>query len=325
MIIKILLLSFLIIINGIFSATEIAFLSLNKYELNKELKKGNKKAKKILNLLNDSSTFLSSIQISITISGFLASAFAAESFASEISDILGIKFLNTNVLIIIITLILSYFTLIFGELVPKKIGLAYSKNIAFVMVNPINIIIKIFNPFIIILKNSVNFIIKLLKIKTKEELDEDNIKDNIVDATLEEFEKNLLLNVFNFNDTTVKEVMTEIKNTITLDVNMPKQEIIKILKQHKYTRYPITKNKQIIGLLNIKDLIIKKTDDFNLKNYTRNIQKIESNTIIDDAFLMLREEHQVMAYITEKEKIIGIITIEDIIEEVIGNIFDEYN
>lgn len=325
MIIKILLLSCLVIINGIFSATEIAFLSLNKYELNKELKKGNKKAKKILNLLNDSSTFLSSIQISITLSGFLASAFAAESFASEISDILRIKFLSTNVLIIIITLILSYFTLVFGELVPKKIGLAYSKNISFAMINPINIIIKIFKPFIIILKSSVNFIINLLKIRTKEELDEDNIKDNIVDATLEEFEKNLLLNVFSFNDTTVKEVMTKIENTITLDINMSKQEVLKILKQHKYTRYPITKNNQIIGFLNVKDLIIKKQNNFNLKNYIRKIKKIESNTIIDDAFLILKEEHEVMAYVTEKEKTIGIITIEDIIEEVIGNVFDEYN
>ena len=93
MIIKILLLSILIIINGIFSATEIAFLSLNKYELNKEIKKGNKKARKILNLLNDSSTFLSAIQISITLSGFLASAFAAESFASELESILKINFM----------------------------------------------------------------------------------------------------------------------------------------------------------------------------------------------------------------------------------------
>lgn len=325
MAIKILLLSCLIIINGIFSATEIAFLSLNKYELNKEIKNGNKKAKKILSLLNDSSTFLSSIQITITLSGFLASAFAAESFASELSHLLGIKFLNTNTLIIIITLILSYFTLVFGELVPKKIGLAYSKKISFAMVNPINIIIKVFKPFIIVLKSSVNFIIKLLKIRTKEELDEDNIKDNIVDASLEELEKNLLLNVFDFNDTTVKEIMTNFENAITLDINMSKEEVLKILKQHKYTRYPITKNNQIIGLLNVKDLIIKKLDEFNLLNYVRNIPKIESNIIIDDAFLMLNSNHEVMACISEKGKTIGIITIEDIIEEVIGNVFDEYN
>lgn len=325
MIIKILLLSCLIIINGIFSATEIAFLSLNKYELNKEIKKDNKKAGKILSLLNDSSTFLSSIQISITLSGFLASAFAAESFASELSDILDIKLLNTNVLIIIITLILSYFTLVFGELIPKKIGLVYSKKISFAMVNTINLIIVIFKPFIIILKSSVNFFIKILKIKQSKEIDEDNIKNNIVDATLEDFEKYLLLNIFEFNDTTVKEIMTKYENTITIDINTTKEEMLKILKKYKYTRYPITKDNNIIGLLNIKDLVIKKVEKFNLEDYVRTIKKIESNTIIDDAFLMLSSEHEVMACIIEKDKTIGIITIEDIIEEVIGNVFDEYN
>ena len=170
MLIKLILLIILIIINGIFSATEIAFLSINKYKLNKEIKKDNIKAKKILDLLNDSSTFLSSIQISITLSGFLASAFAAENFASELSEILNINFLTTNILIIIITCILSYFTLVFGELIPKKIGLAYSEKISYSMVNIINITIIIFKPFILILKNSVNFFSKLLNIKQKEDV-----------------------------------------------------------------------------------------------------------------------------------------------------------
>ena len=145
MIFKIVFLIILVFINGIFSATEMAFLSLSKYELNKELKKNNKKASKILNLLDDSSTFLSAIQIAITLSGFLASAFAAESFASEIAEVLTISFLTketlTTILIILITMVLSYFTLIFGELVPKRIGLTYSKKIAFSMVTMIDIII----------------------------------------------------------------------------------------------------------------------------------------------------------------------------------------
>ena len=189
MFIRLLLLSVLIIINGVFSATEIAFLSLNNYDLNREVKKGNKKARKILELLNDSSTFLSSIQIAITLSVFLASAFAAESFASELSNILNINFLTTEVLIVLITIILSYFTLVFGELVPKKIGLAYSSSIAFGMVNTINLIIIIFKPFIIVLRGSVDILVKLFKIKTQSELEEDEIKDNIMDASLEEFEK----------------------------------------------------------------------------------------------------------------------------------------
>lgn len=325
MLIKLILLIILIIINGIFSATEIAFLSINKYKLNKEIKKDNIKAKKILDLLNDSSTFLSSIQISITLSGFLASAFAAENFASELSEILNINFLTTNILIIIITCILSYFTLVFGELIPKKIGLAYSEKISYSMVNIINITIIIFKPFILILKNSVNFFSKLLNIKQKEELNEDNIKDNIIDASLEEFEKNLLLNVFEFNDTTIKEIMTKMKDVISIDINIEKEEFLKIIKKHKYTRYPITKNNEIIGILNIKDIIIKKIDNFNIKKYTRKVTKLNSDTIIDDAFLILSSNHEVMALVKENNEIIGIITLEDIIEEVIPNVFDEYD
>lgn len=323
---KLILLIILILINGIFSATEIAYLSLSKYELNKKLKQGNRKAQKIINLLNDSSTFLAAIQISITLSGFLASAIAAEKFASELSELINIEFLTTNVLIVIITIILSYFTLVFGELVPKRIGLAHSETIAFIMVDIIDIIIIVFKPFIIILRNSVNFIIKLLKIKPKKEIEEDNIKDNILNSPLEEFEKYLLLNVFEFNDTTVKDIMTNIENVITIDINTTKEELFKILKKHKYTRYPVTKNNKIIGILNVKDLVIKKVPTFNLQNYIRKIRKIDSKTIIDDAYFKLSSNHEVMVSVTNDNKeIIGIVTIEDIIEEIIPNIFDEYN
>ena len=181
MLLEIILLIILIFINGIFSATEIAFLSINKYELNKESVKNNKKAIKIINLINDSSTFLSAIQIAITLSGFLASAFAAENFASEIANLINISFLTeeatTNILIIIITIILSYFTLVFGELVPKKIGLAYSKELSYKMVNIVDFVIKVCKPFILILKNSTDFVTKILKIKKKTDNFEDDLKN----------------------------------------------------------------------------------------------------------------------------------------------------
>lgn len=325
MFVDIFFLILLVIINGIFSATEMAFLSLNKYELMKEIKKENKKARKILELLNDSSTFLSVIQITITLSGFLASAFAAENFASELSNIFNIEILTTNVLIILITIILSYFTLVFGELIPKKLGLIYSKQISFMMVNIINIIIFLFKPFIVILRLSVNIFMKIFKIKSKEELDEDNIKDNIIDASLEEFEKSLLLKVFSFNDIKVSEVMTQKKDIISININASSEDVLNIIKKYKYTRYPIIKNNEIIGLLNVKDLMIKKIENFKLDNYIRNITKITSETIIDDAFLLLSSNHEVMACVEKDNKIIGIVTIEDIIEEVIGNVFDEYD
>ena len=329
MLIKVIFLAILIFINGVFAATEIAFLSLNKYELHKNIKKGNQKAVKILNLINDSSTFLSTIQISITFSGFLASAFAAESFASELADIITISFLSyeslTTILIVLITIILSYFTLVFGELIPKKIGLIYSEKIAYNMVNTINVVIKLFKPFIIILRSSVNGIMNLLKLEKKEENHEDIIKDSIIESKLEDFEKNILFNVFDFDDKTVDKAMTPLEDVKVIDVNDSISDILKEIKKYKYTRFPVTKDNEIIGVVNIKDFIIKNTKNFNVKKYVTDLMRIEYDTITDDAYLLLTSKHCMMAAVEKEGKIIGIVTLEDIIEELIGNIYDEYN
>jgi putative hemolysin len=240
MLIKIFILILLILINGVFSATEIAFFSLNKYYLNKEVKKGNKKAQKIVSLLNDSSTFLSAIQVAITLSGFLASAFAADSFASEIASIIHVSFLSqttlTNILIVVITIILSYFTLVFGELVPKKIGLANPEKISYAMVGVINFVIAFFKPFIIILKASTNLMERLLKIEKKQEHVEDELKDTIVDSNLEELEKKMLLKVFEFNDVTIKDVMTKKEKVVYIDVEDSKEVVANKVRKSKFTR-----------------------------------------------------------------------------------------
>lgn len=327
MLIKILVLVILIFFNGIFSATEIAFLSINKYKLNKEIKNNNEKAKKIAELLSDQSTFLSAIQVVITISGFLASAFAAESFAGELAELINISFLTketlTTILVVLITLVLSYFTLVFGELLPKKIGLAYSYDLSFKMVKPICIVIAIFNPIIILLKKSTELFVKLLKIK-KEVVEEDTLKDTITDSNLEELEKKLLLNVFEFNDVTVKEVMTPKKEVISLDIDDSNETLRKKVRKTKYTRFPVTKNGEIIGVLNIKDLIVNETNHEFKKNI-RKVTRIKSTTILDDAFMLLNEAYEPIAIVEEDKKYIGIITMEDILEHIIGDIFDEYD
>lgn len=330
MLLEIVLLIILIFINGIFSATEIAFLSINKYELNKESVKNNKKAIKIINLINDSSTFLSAIQIAITLSGFLASAFAAENFASEIANLINISFLTeeatTNILIIIITIILSYFTLVFGELVPKKIGLAYSKELSYKMVNIVDFVIKVCKPFILILKNSTDFVTKILKIKKKTDNFEDDLKSTIVDSSLEELEKKLLLNVFEFNDTTVKDVMVKKSNVISIDKKIDKDELLNIIKEYRFTRFPVMDDNKVIGILNIKDLIVNHNRKFKLKDYIKSIPVMNEDMIIDDAFLYLNSNYQAMAIVVGDDgEYLGIVTTTDIIEEIIGNVFDEYD
>lgn len=330
MISKIVFLIILVFINGIFSATEMAFLSLSKYELNKELKKNNKKASKILNLLDDSSTFLSAIQIAITLSGFLASAFAAESFASEIAEVLTISFLTketlTTILIVIITMVLSYFTLVFGELVPKRIGLTYSKKIAFSMITMIDVVIFLFKPFIVLLRASTEFILKILKVNKVEENNEDEIKNSIMSADLEELEKKLLLNVFEFNDTTLDKVMTKKDDVIYLDINANADDIMRVIKDTKYTRFPVVDNGEVVGVLNIKDLLVQPNKPkVSIKEYMREIESLPSDMIIDDAFLYLNSEHLSIAKVIKDGKWVGIVTVEDIVEEIIGNIFDEYD
>ena len=329
MLIKILILIILIIVNGIFSSTEIAFLSLNKYKLSKEVKKGNKKAKRIVNLLNDSSTFLSAIQVAITLSGFLASAFAADSFASEIAEFIHIPYISeamqTNILIVVITIILSYFTLVFGELLPKKIGIAKPEKIAYRMVNIINLVILVFKPFILILKLSTTALEKLLKISSTKDEMEDEIKDSIVDSNLEELEKKLLLRVFEFNDITIKDIMTKKENVVYIDTTDNNENIISKIRESKYTRFPVMEGEKILGLINIKDLILGKDKEFNLYRYLRKIKILDANTIIDDAFLLLNADYESMAIVKENDKYVGIVTMEDILEELVGNIFDEYD
>lgn len=327
MLIKILILVILILINGIFSATEIAFLSINKYKLNKEIKNDNKKAKKIAELLSDQSTFLSAIQVVITISGFLASAFAAESFAGELASMIKLSFMSTQtlttILVVLITLILSYFTLVFGELLPKKIGLAYSYKLAFKMINPINTVIKIFNPIIVLLKKSTELFVRILKIK-KEVVEEDTLKDTITDSNLEELEKKLLLNVFEFNDVTVKEVMTPKKDVVSLDIKDSNEVLKNKVRKSKFTRFPVTNEGKVIGILNIKDLIVNEQTR-EIKKSIRKVTKLKSDTILDDAFMILNSSYEPIALVEENKEYIGIITMEDILEHIIGDIFDEYD
>ncbi len=327
--IRILLLVVLILINGIFSATEIAFLSINKYKLAKEVKKNNKKAKKIVNLLGNTSSFLSAIQIAITLSGFLASAFAAESFAQELASIIVIDFISeetlTTILVVLITCVLSYFTLVFGELVPKKIGLAKADKIAYRMVGVINVILVVFKPVIKLLQVSTDIVTKLIGIKQKKANQEDDIKNSIIDSTLEDFEKQILLNVFEFNDVHVSDVMTPKSDVISIDLDWSLKKIKDVIIKHKYTRYPVIKEGKIIGVLNIKDLIVNNKEHFILKDYIRKAGRVESSMIIDDAFLYLNSIYEPIAVVYDSGEYVGVVSIEDIVENVVGEVFDEYD
>ena len=191
------------------------------------------------------------------------------------------------------------------------------------MVNPINTVIKIFNPIIVLLKKSTELFVKLLKIK-KEVVEEDTLKDTITDSNLEELEKKLLLNVFEFNDVTVKEVMTPKKDVVSLDIKDSNEVLKNKVRKSKFTRFPVTNDGKVIGILNIKDLIVNEQTR-EIKKSIRKVTKLKSDTILDDAFMILNSSYEPIALVEENKEYIGIITMEDILEHIIGDIFDEYD
>lgn len=338
MLFSIIFLIILIFINGIFSASELAFLSLDKVKLKNEVDKGNKKAQKITKILSNPSIFLSTIQIGITLAGFLASAFAADYFADYFLDIIKINFINTStlrtILVILITIILSYFTLVFGELVPKKIAISLPFKVAYSFINLISIVQFLFYPLVNLLTVSTELVCKIFKIKkVDDKMTEEDIKKMILsgkdEGIIEEKEKEYILNVFNFNDLEVSKVMTKKDDVVMLDIDAPLKDNMLKIKKSKYSRFPVYKENKdnIIGVLNVKDLIIKhkEKEKVSLSEIVRPVVNFQYNEKIDDVFRTMQEDNQSICMIYQKNKFIGIVTVEDAIEEIVGNIYDEYD
>lgn len=332
MLIRIILLVILIGINGILSASEIAYLSLDKYSI---AKKRDKKSKKIMKMLQDESKFLSTIQVGITLAGFLASAFAADSFTELFIDygffIISDTF-TENFLMIIITLVLSYFTLVFGELVPKKVGLSNPNKIANLTIDFISAIAVFASPLIILLTKSTEIVCKILNIKERDDsLTEKDIKKMIVtgskEGILEEKEKEYILNIFEFNDKTANKIMTPRSQVTILSINDTMPELIKKIKSSSFTRFPVLNGEKVVGFINIKDFIYlhQTQKEVTIQDLIRPVLKFKKTEKIDDIFRIMQEKHETFSIIQDKDEFIGILTMEDAIEEIVGNIEDEYN
>lgn len=333
MLIRFFFLAILIFINGLLSASEIAYLSLDKYTISH---KKDKKSKKILKMLNEESKFLSTIQIGITLAGFLASAFASETFTDILIEEYGLYFISINftenVLMVIITLILSYITLVFGELVPKKIARSNPLKIANLTIDIISFISQIFYPLIILLTVSTDFICKIFHIKERDNsLTEKDIKHMIItgskEGIVEEKEKEYILNIFKFNDKKASKIMTPRSEITCLDINDSQEEIIKKIKKKLFTRYPVLKDDKVLGYINIKDFIYLQQSNkvLKLKDIIHKTLFFDKNEKIDDIFRLMQENHETISIITDNDEFIGILTMEDAIEEIVGNIEDEYN
>jgi len=336
MFVSIFLLIILIGVNGFFSLCELAFLSVDKLKLKKELLKGDKRAIEVDKILKRSSDFLSTIQIGITLAGFLASAFAADYFADYFIKVINISIISDSFLrgflVIVITIILSYFTLVFGELIPKKVAMSDPIKYAYKYIYLIKIVNIIFKPLVILLTKSVEFMCKVLMIKDKDnKISEEDIRNAILvgkeEGVLEDNETNYIMNVFEFNDIPVGDIMTLKKDVVMLSLDNKLKDNILIIKENKYSRYPVMKDNQVVGIINVKDLVLSYSGDesINLEKMVKKTSKYYINDKIDDVFHQMRDRQESVGFIYDKTEFVGIVAVEDLIEEIVGNIYDEYD
>ncbi|PLT33404.1 hemolysin family protein [Bacillus sp. V5-8f] len=345
MVTEILVLLVLIILNAFFAASEIALISLNDNKIRIMAEEGNKKAKLLHNLLSEPSRFLATIQIGITLAGFLASAFAAGSFAGVLAGWLvniGVPFsedLLETISVVVITLVLSYFTLVLGELVPKRLALQKAEAIAFFAVTPLTLLSKISAPFVKLLTFSTNVIVRLFGVDPNAE-DENVTEEEIrmmVDVgkergTIQDSEKIMIDNIFEFDNKTVSDIMTHRTGIVAIPIDISLQETVHLATTEKYTRFPVYEEDidHIIGILHTKDLIqfVENCDEgsFNLRELIREPFFVLESLKTDHLFREMQKNNVHMAIvIDEYGGTDGIITIEDLIEEIVGNIFDEYD
>lgn len=342
MIAQVIVLIILILLNAYFAATEIAFISLNDAKIDKQAKEGNKKAKQIQKMLNNPSKFLATIQIGITMAGFLSSAFASDTFADHLAPILNewLPMVSVDiwktVSIIIITLILSFFTLVFGELVPKRLAMKYYEKISFATIGVIKGISVFTAPFVKLLTWSTNMVSKLFGVGEQEEqtVTEEEIK-MMVDqgqekGAIEETEKEIINNVFALNDITASEIMTPRRNVFAIDINENLSKILEDIDEYKYSRIPVYEETidDIKGILLIKDIlkVLNDKKQIKIKDLLKPAYFVPESKPIDEIFKELqRNKNQMAIVIDEYGGTAGLLTMEDILEELVGNIFDEYD
>lgn len=341
--VQFILLFVLILINAFFAAAEMAVVSVNKNKIKVLAQEGNKRAAAVQKLLENPNVFLSTIQIAITLAGFLASASAAVGLSEGLGKVLvniGIgESIAKEVAVVIVTIILSYVTLVLGELYPKRIALQHSEGVAMLVVRPINAIAFISKPFVWFLSASVNVVLRLTGQKVDlddEEFSEDEVMSMLdvgrESGVLKEEGQKMINSIFAFDDKLAYEIMTPRTNVFSIDINDPMEEYIDELMELRYSRIPVydDDSDKIIGILNIKDYLIKARaegfDNVDIGTIIRKPYFVPETKNIDALFFELQKMRQQIAIlIDEYGGFSGIVTMEDIVEEVMGDIDDEYD
>lgn len=337
-----LVLLILVLINGFFSASEFSLVSMNQNKVRKMADEGSESAKRLLKLVSNPSGFLATIQVGVTFAGFLSSALASDRFAIRLQqwiDPLGRLPWVRSVSMVLITLLLSYFSLVLGELVPKRLALQNPEKMARGIAGIIHLFNRLMTPFTKLLAVSTNLVLRLLGVDpefseaaaTEEEirmmLDASGEKGNIQST-----EKEMIDNIFEFNDKEVSEIMTHRTNVVALPLEATLEETIALCCGEKYSRIPVYDENidDIVGILHIKDVLLylakQQEQPFKLKDHLRQPYVTPETKTIDALFReMQRDRVQLAVVIDEYGGTAGLVTLEDLLEEIVGNIQDEYD
>ena len=333
----------LIALNAVFASAEIAVLSINEMKLERMAEQGNQRAKRLFRLVKEPARFLATIQVAITLSGFLGSAFAADNFSEPLVDwilSLGVKIPRTTLdacSVIVITLILSYFTLVFGELVPKRIAMKRSEQLALGISGLVSGISVIFKPLVSFLSISTNFVLRLCGIDPNEE--EDQVSEEeirmLVDVGSEKGaiahqEKEFIQNVFEFNDTMIENIATHRTDVVMLWTEDDMDSWKETIHNSRHTRFPICEGSpdHVIGVLNTKEYF--RTADKSRENILRTAVHtpyfVLETTRADVVFKNMKlTKHSMAIVIDEYGGMTGIVTLSDLIEELVGDLSDEFS
>ena len=345
---KILLLLVLILINAFFTSSEIAIITLNDNKIRKMAEEGDKKAKKVLKLTSDTANFFSTIQIGITLAGFLTAAAASFTFSDMLASAISKSFHITSVAgkstvegisVAIITLVISFFSLVLGELLPKRIAMQRAQKVAFSTVGTLLVIDTVFKPVIKFLTFSTNICVRLFgldphaneSVVTEEEI------MMLVDAgeekgVIEESQREMINNIFEFDDISATDVMRHRTEIVAVEANEMLTDVIKEVIEEGYSRIPVYEEDldNIVGILYVKDFLpfVGKTllKQAQAKDIMRLAHHVPESIRCGDLFkeMIAKHIHMVIA-VDEYGGTAGLVTLEDLVETIVGNIQDEYD
>ena len=346
-ILKLVLLFVLIFFNAFFAMSEIAIISLNDTKMQKLAEEGNKKAKQIVKLTENPNRFLSTIQIGVTLAGFLASASASQNFAdllmnalkhTAIVNVIPESVIN-GISVVLITIITSYFSLVLGELAPKRIAMQVPEKVSFKVVGILLFIAKIAKPFVKVLSVSTNGVVRLFGFDPN--ADEENVTEEeirmMVDVggekgVIEDSQKEMIDNIFEFDDLDAGDIMTHRTDMTAIEVSRSLEEVAELAIENGYSRIPVYEDDpdSIVGVLYAKDLLKyvghNIPADLTISKVMRKALYVPETQSCGDLFKAMNDSHtQFAVVVDEYGGTAGIVTLEDVLESIVGNIQDEYD